>query len=188
MSISAGPVIPLSCTESIDNHSRYCNLICIIPMMIHIRVSILDWSYNQTEYSEDEIIETMNKSWFNTKWVTLQNTSQNQEWKGCAVSSWLTQENVYCPNFQNTSSAGNFGSQVWLPEGHFGQFRAIGPMELLRPAKDDLVKWRTSGNFHAEWHSITLDFSGTYIDSYNQHKEIIAISENMKLDSCTPFY
>ena len=38
--------------------------------------SILDWSFNSTEYSEDEIIETMNKSWFNTKRVALQNTQE----------------------------------------------------------------------------------------------------------------
>ena len=50
----------------------------------------------------------------------------------CAVSSCLTQENVCCPNCQNTSLAGNFGAQIRLPDRHFGQFRAIGPMELLR--------------------------------------------------------
>ena len=64
---------------------------------------------------------------------TLQNTSQNQEHIGCAVSSWLTEENVCCPNFQNTSLVANFRPQIWLPDSHFGQFRAIGPMELLRP-------------------------------------------------------
>ena len=49
--------------------------------------------------------------------------------------------NVCCPNFQDTSFkiqdtslVGNFGPQIRLPDGHFGQFRAIGPMELLRPA------------------------------------------------------
>ena len=92
--------------------------------------SIINWPYNQTKYNEDEIIESMTKSWFNNK----QNASQNQERIGCAVSSWLTHENVCCPNFQNTSLAGNFGPQIWLPNGHFGQLRAIGPMELLRPA------------------------------------------------------
>ena len=76
----------------------------------------------------------MNKSWFSTLWqVTLQNAHQNLERIGCAVSSWLAQENVCCPNFQNTSLAGTFSPQIWLPDGHFGQFRAIGPMELLRP-------------------------------------------------------
>ena len=28
--------------------------------------SIIKWSYDQTKYSGGEIIETMNKSWFNT--------------------------------------------------------------------------------------------------------------------------
>ena len=87
--------------------------------------SIINWSYNKNT------METINKSWFNIKW---QNASQNRDPIGCAVSSWLTHENVFCLNFQNTSLVGNFGPQIWLPDGHFGQFRAIGPMELLRPA------------------------------------------------------
>ena len=37
------------------------------------------------------------------------------------------------PEFSKTSLVGNFGPQIWLPDGHFGQFRAIGPLELLRP-------------------------------------------------------
>ena len=41
--------------------------------------------------------------------------------------------NVCSSNFQNTSLTGNFGQEIRLPDGHFGQFRAIGPMELLRP-------------------------------------------------------
>ena len=57
------------------------------------------------------------------------------------LSSWLTQENVCCPNFQNTSLAGNFGPQIWLPDGHFGQFRAIGPIRLLRPAFQGCHFW-----------------------------------------------
>ena len=65
--------------------------------------------------------------------VTLQIASQNEECIWCAVGSCLMQENVCCPNFQNTSLAGNFGPQIRLPDSHFGQFRAIGPMELLRP-------------------------------------------------------
>ena len=52
---------------------------------------------------------------------------------GCAVSSCLMQENVCCPKFQNTSLVGNFSPQIRLPDGHFGQFWAIGPMDLLRP-------------------------------------------------------
>ena len=69
---------------------------------------------------------------------TLQNAPQNPERIGCAVSSCLTQENVCCPNFHNTSFAGNFSRQMRLPDGHFGQFRAIGPMELLRPDLNSL--------------------------------------------------
>ena len=41
MSISTGPVIPLSCTISIDSYSRYWSFICIISLMIHIRVQYL---------------------------------------------------------------------------------------------------------------------------------------------------
>ena len=58
----------------------------------------------------------------------------------------LTEENVCCPNFQNTSLVGNFGPQIWLPDSHFGQCRAIGPMELLRPGmyhETDLDSFRT---------------------------------------------
>ena len=63
--------------------------------------TIPSWSYNQIEYSGDEIIAIMNNNWLNLT-VTLQITSQNQERIGCAVSSCLTQENLCCPNFQNT--------------------------------------------------------------------------------------
>ena len=93
---------------------------------------IPNWSYNQIEYNGDEIIEITNRNWL-TLIVTLQITSQNQERIGCPVSWCLMQKNVCCPNFQNTSLAGSFGPQIRLPDGHFGQFRAIGPMELLRP-------------------------------------------------------
>ena len=37
------------------------------------------------------------------------------------------------PNVQPYKFAGQFRTQIPLPDGHFGQFRAIGPMELLRP-------------------------------------------------------
>ena len=94
--------------------------------------AIPNWSYDQIECNGNEIIEIMNRYWLNLT-VTLQINSQNQERLLRVVSSFLTQENVCCPNFQNTSLAGNFGPQIWLPDGHFGQFRAIGPMELLRP-------------------------------------------------------
>ena len=94
--------------------------------------AIPNWSYDQIEYNGDEIIEIMNRYWLNLT-VTLQINSQNQERLLRVVSSFLTLENVCCPNFQNTSLAGNFGPQIRLPDGHFGQFRAIGPMELLRP-------------------------------------------------------
>ena len=46
------------------------------------------------------------------------------------------QENVCCPNYQNTSLTDSLGPQMRLPDGHFGQFRAIGPMELLKPVTD----------------------------------------------------
>ena len=43
--------------------------------------------YNQTEYSGDEIIEIINRNWFNmTVTSHLQNTFQNQERIGCAMS------------------------------------------------------------------------------------------------------
>ena len=96
--------------------------------------AIPNWSYDQIEYNGDEIIEIINRYWLNLT-VTLQINSQNQERLLRVVSSFLTQENVCCPNLQNTSLAGNFGPQIRLPDGHFGQFRAIGPMELLRPAR-----------------------------------------------------
>ena len=41
MSISTGPVMPLSCTVSIDKHLRYCSLICIMSLIIQIRVQYL---------------------------------------------------------------------------------------------------------------------------------------------------
>ena len=39
--------------------------------------SIINWSYNQSKYSGDEIIEIMNKSIFNTKWQSLCKTPLN---------------------------------------------------------------------------------------------------------------
>ena len=130
MSISTGPVIPLSCIISINNHSIYCSRIYINDDWNQDQIP--NWSYNKIEFSEDEIIEVVNKSWSNMA-VTLQNTSQNQERISCAVSSCLTQENVCWPNFQKPNLAGNFVPQLRLSDGHFGQFRAIGPMKLLRP-------------------------------------------------------
>ena len=41
VSISTGHVIPLSCTISMDYHSRYYHLICIMPLIIQIRVQYL---------------------------------------------------------------------------------------------------------------------------------------------------
>ena len=67
--------------------------------------------------------------------VTLQDTSQNYKLIGYAMSSYLVQENVCCPNLETTSLASNFGPQVRLPDDHFGKFLVIGQMELLRPAK-----------------------------------------------------
>ena len=131
MSISTGLLIPLSCTISIDNHSRYCSLICIVSLMIQIKV----------QYLIDHIIQLIAvemrslRSWTVIDW-TWQSLCRlplkNQDRIGCAMSSCLTQENVCLPKFQNTSLVGNFGPQIRLPDGHFGQFRAIEPMELLR--------------------------------------------------------
>ena len=65
--------------------------------------------------------------------VTLPITSQNQECIQCAVSSCLMQENLCCPNFQNTSLVGNFSPQIRVPDSHFGQFsgnRANGVVKV----------------------------------------------------------
>ena len=86
MSISTGPVIPLSCIISISNHSIYCSHIYINDDWNQDQIP--NWSYNKIENSEDEIIEIVNKSWSNMA-VTLQNTSQNQERISCAVPEQL---------------------------------------------------------------------------------------------------
>ena len=114
-------MIPLSCTASIDNHLRYCSLICIMSLMIHIRVQYLTGHIIKVSTVEIRSLRP---------WTKVESKLSDSHF---AESSWLTQGNVCCPNFQNTSLAGNFGPQIWLPDGHFGQFRAIGPMELLRP-------------------------------------------------------
>ena len=85
MSISTGPVIPLSYIISINNHSIYCSHIYINDDWNQDQIP--NWSYNKIENSEDEIIEIVNKSWSNMA-VTLQNTSQNQE-RICAVPEQL---------------------------------------------------------------------------------------------------
>ena len=41
MFISRGPVIPLPCTISIDNHSRYCSVPCIMSVTIQISAQYL---------------------------------------------------------------------------------------------------------------------------------------------------
>ena len=105
MSISTGPVIPLSCIISINNHSIYCSRIYINDDWNQDQIP--NWSYNEIEFSEDEIIEVVNKS------------------------CW--------PNFQKPNLAGNFVPQLRLSDGHFGQFRAIGPMKLLRPGLISLL-------------------------------------------------
>ena len=82
----------LFCTVSIDNHSRYSSVLCIVLLIIQIRVHYL--TDRITKLNTVGITEIMNRKWLNMP-VTLQNTSQNQEHTGCAVSSCLMQEKVY---------------------------------------------------------------------------------------------
>ena len=86
MSIFTGPVIPLSCIISINNHSIYCSRIYINDDWNQDQIP--NWSYNKIENSDDEIIEIVNKSWSNRA-VILQNTSQSQERISCAVPEQL---------------------------------------------------------------------------------------------------
>ena len=106
MSISTGPVIPLSCIISINNHSIYCSRIYINDDWNQDQIP--NWSYNKIENSEDEIIEIVNKSWSNMA-VTLQNTSQNRERISCAVPEQLFDAGKrLLPEFSKTK----FGGQL----------------------------------------------------------------------------
>ena len=68
LSISTGHVIPLSCTIPIDYHSRYCTVLlalCLNVIDNSYQGAITNWSYNQIEFSGDEIIEIMKRNWLN---------------------------------------------------------------------------------------------------------------------------
>ena len=110
MSISTGPVIPLSCIISINNHSIYCSRIYINDDWNQDQIP--NWSYDKIENSEDEIIEIVNKNWSNMA-VTLQNTSQNQERISCAVPEQLFDAGKrLLPEFSKPNLAGNFVPQL----------------------------------------------------------------------------
>ena len=47
-----------------------------------------------------------------------------------------------CPNVQPYKFGGQFRKQIPLPDGNFGQCRAIGPMELLRVSYWMVVDYR----------------------------------------------
>ena len=121
MSISTGHVIPLFCTISIDCHSRYCSLICIMSLIIQIRV----------QYLTDHIIK------LNTMQMRSLRPSTEIDWpwqslcrlplkiKSAYSVQWAA---VWC---RKTFVARIFKIQVWWvtsahkygcpADGHFGQ-------------------------------------------------------------------
>ena len=129
----------------------------------------------------------MNKSWFNTKWQSLCRTplkiksAYGVQW----VRSWLTHENVCCPNFQNTSLAGNFGPQIWLPDCYFGQFRAIGPMELLRPALGHIITWHQTGSDRV---TLSVSMPGILNELWKAKWAIIASYYMYNIDSVAGYH
>ena len=117
MSISTGPVIPLSCIISINNHSIYCSRIYINDDWNQDQIP--NWLYNKIENSEDEIIEIVNKSWSNMA-VTLQNTSQSQERISCAVPEQLFDAGKrLLPEFSKTKFGGQLRPTITVARRSF---------------------------------------------------------------------
>ena len=114
---------------SLHNHLRLCSAIRTSSSIYQKR----------DQYNDDDMIQVYDKLntvdmrlWteskqmlFNTK-IILQN---HYKW---AVSSSLVQKKG-CPNVQPHKFGRQLRTQIPLPDGQFGQSRAIGPMELLRP-------------------------------------------------------
>ena len=72
--------------------------------------------------------------------------------------------------FKYTGLPGNFGPQIQLPDGHFGQFQAIGPMELWRPVTWlGKVHWKINtdiGKSNYRYQKIELPISLNELFSY----------------------
>ena len=129
MSISTGPVIPMilqSYMHYVIDDSKHGSTDHIINLNTVEMRSLRPWTKVDSTLSYGHFAEHRAlkiKSAYSVYWL-------------CSL---MTQENVCCPNFQNTSLTGNLGPQIRLPDGRFGQFRAIGPMELLRPGWPDVL-------------------------------------------------
>ena len=133
MSISTGPVIPLSC-------------ILITIRDTAVSFALFHWWF--ISGFNTWLITWLNRiQWRWDHWVHEQKLIQHQmsyfpEHLSKLRAHRVCSEQLFdagkrlLPEFQNKSLAGNFGPHIWLSDGHFGQFRAIGPMELLRPAQD----------------------------------------------------
>ena len=87
------------------------NLTCIMSLIVQIRV----------QYLTNHIIKL--------------NTMEMRSLRSWTEIGWTWQSHCRLPlKIKKMHRVCNFGPQIRLPDGHFGQFRAIGPMVLLRPA------------------------------------------------------
>ena len=120
MSIFTGQVIPLSCTISIDQHSRYCSFICIMSLIIQIRLQYLTGHIIKLKTMKMRSL----RSWTEIDWTWQSLCELPLKIKRivCAMSSCLRQENVCCPNFKNTclelvrparGGGGGGGGNLW---------------------------------------------------------------------------
>ena len=129
MSISTGHAIPLFCTTiSIDYHSRYCRLICIIlSLIIQTRVQYLTYHIIKLNTLKMKSL----RSWAEIDWtwqslcrLPREITSQNQERIGCAVSNCLTQKSIVARIFKiqvwRATSAHKYGCPTII-SGNPGQ-------------------------------------------------------------------
>ena len=131
MSISTGPVIPLSCIlitirdTAVSFALFHWWFISGFNTWLIIWLNRIQWRWDHWDHEQKLIQHQM--SYF------PEHLSKLRAHRVCSEQLFDAGKRLL-PEFQNKSLAGNFGPQIWLPDGHFGQFRAIGPMELLRPA------------------------------------------------------
>ena len=110
---------------------------CCLPFVINIweRESVqYYWYYPSIRLIGYEIMDRIDTDHGCSIRKSVCWTIQNKERHGWMVTCSLARKKIGCPNVQPSKFGGQLRTQILLPDGHFGQSRAIGPMELLRPA------------------------------------------------------
>ena len=113
----------------LPNHLRYCSAFRTSSSV-----------FQKRDQCNDDMIQVYNKlstvdmrSWTE---LTLDVVQYKIFCRTIVSGYWAVvwyRKKMGCPNIQPHKFGGQLRTQIQLPDGHFGQSRAIEPMELLRP-------------------------------------------------------